>query len=451
MPYRVIRLFALVVVLGLTAQPGPAGAVFTKFGETREYVRDWLAACRNDGTGYCSVLAYVPDPQGPGGIAAQLRVARPRPGADLDIVFTAVNRFADIDRPMTVRVDANQEFVLPPGTGFARTDALNDYGIVDQGVVDALVPQMKDGRSIAVTYVAEDGEDVRYNFSLIGLTGALRFIDGIQAKAADAAPSADPEAPRHDPAAAFSCRGNEPFWTLAIDGTGAVYARLTDAMPPRTNPLQGTMQARDYFKPPLFVWRGRGEKASGDMVAMITGERCRDTMSDSEGQSEFDYTVRVSMPSGELLTGCCNAGESAAAAPAPLPADLENVPEADLDGKAPGDWSRLVVELLPAINACVEKTPGSVPRVTKAWPMNQGMVGVRTRTDDDDHWNCVAPADGGAVEIIARVPEESVPGETRVVFTPAPHTPPAGNCFRHERVSAPEASSLIGWLSYDTC
>ncbi len=451
MPRRVIMV--VVVALTLAAEAAMMGAARAKFDETREYFRDWLAACRNDGTGYCSALAYVPDPQGPGGIAAQLRVARPRPGAEPEIVFTPVERLADVSRPMTVRVDDNPEIRLAPGTGFARAGGLNDYGIVDPAVVAVLIPQMKDGLGMTVDYMDEGGETARFAFSLMGLTGALRFIDGAQARAGEAAPATDPEAPRHDTdgPGAFNCRGNEPFWTLEIDGTAAVYSRLTGVTPPKDHPLQGTLQARDFLRPPLFAWRGRGELASGDVVAMITGERCLDTMSDGEGQSAFDYTVRVSMPAGELLTGCCNAGVRPA--PAAIPESLENAPEANLDRKAPDDWSRLVLELLPAIRACIEKTPGPAARVTKAWPMNRGMVGARTRDDGGGHWNCVAPAGGGDVSIFARVPDgaEMVPGETRVVFTPAPHAPPTGKCYEHERVMNPETPSLIGWLSYDTC
>jgi len=451
MPYRAVII--LVLTLTLAGQAGIAGAVHSKFGETREYVRDWLAACRNDGSGYCSVVAYVRDPQGPGGIAAQFRVARPRPGAALEMVFTPVTRLADVTRPMTLRVDANPEVALPPGTGFARAGGLNDYGIVDDAVVAALIPQLKKGASMTLDYVDEAGETARFAFSLMGFTGALRFIDDTQFRAEGAVPASDPEAPRHVTAGpvAFSCRGNEPFWTLAIDGPDAEYSRLTDAARPRTHPLKGTMNARDYFKPPLFVWRGRGERASGDMVAMITGERCLDTMSDGEGQTTSDYTVRVSMPNAELLTGCCTV--AARPAPAALPEGLEDAPEANFDRKAPDDWSRLVLELLPAIRACLAETPGPVARVAKAWPMNRGMVGARTRDDGGRHWNCVAPADGSEVNIFAPVPDGAriSPGETRVVFTPVPQSPPTGKCYRHERVTDPETGSLIGWLSYDTC
>lgn len=307
MPYR--KIIVVVLALILAGQASVAAAVHSTFGETRDYFRDWLAACRNDGSGYCSVLAYVRDPKGPGGIAAQLRVARPRPGADLEIVVTPVIRFADVGQPMTVRVDDNAEITLPPQSGFARAGGLNDYRIVDKTAKTALLPQMKNGRSFSVKYMDDAGERARLTFSLMGLTAALDFIDRVRTTTGEAVPGVDPESPRHDTGGpgALRCGGNEPFWTLTLDGTEGLYSRPTEAMPPRAHPLKGAMKVRAYFKPPLFVWRGRGKLASGDIVAMITGEHCLDTMSDGEGRSVFDYTVRVSMPNGELLVGCCEA------------------------------------------------------------------------------------------------------------------------------------------------
>ncbi len=451
MPYRIVFVVALTLILA--GQAPVAGAIQTTTGETREYFRDWLAACRNDGGGYCSALATVPDPEGPGGIAARLRVAVPAPGVDPEIVFSPINRLVDINQPMTVRVDDNSKIVLPPGSGHARAGGFNDYGIVDGTMVAALIPQMKDGLSIAFDYMDEAGERARFTFSLMGLTAALRFIDGAQAQAGEIAPTTDPEQPKHEMKglAGFSCRGNEPFWNLKIDGKTAEYSRLTGVEPARAIPLTGAMASLDFLRPALFVWRGRGDLASGDMVAMIARERCLDTMSDGEGQGAFDYTVRMSMPSGEILVGCCNAREGTA--PAAIPAGLEDAPEADPDRKAPDDWSRLVLELLPAIHACLERTPGPVARLAKAWPMNHGMVGARTRDDGGRRWNCVAPGDGGTVNIFAPVPDgaEIVAGETRVVFTETSHAPPSGACFKHERVMNPETKTLIGWLSYDTC
>jgi hypothetical protein len=43
----------------------------------------------------------------------------------------------------------------------------------------------------------------------------------------------------------------------------------------------------------------------GDLVAWITAEPCLDTMSDREGSSAFAHRIRISLPDGEVLVGCC--------------------------------------------------------------------------------------------------------------------------------------------------
>lgn len=51
-----------------------------RFGETRAYFGNTLAACRPDG--YCSAVVAIADPSGQAAWRHQLRVARPSPGAD---------------------------------------------------------------------------------------------------------------------------------------------------------------------------------------------------------------------------------------------------------------------------------------------------------------------------------------------------------------------------------
>jgi hypothetical protein len=100
----------------------------------------------------------------------------------------------------------------------------------------------------------------------------------------------------------------------------------------------------------------------------------------------------------------------------------------------------------------VGATPGQAPRVTKAWPMNYGMVGVRTRNGAGGWFACIAPAAGGAPDRFEPLAAGArrLPGEGAVLFSPAPQAPPAGACYRHERVLRADGEAL-GLLSYDTC
>jgi hypothetical protein len=82
---------------------------------------------------------------------------------------------------------------------------------------------------------------------------------------------------------------------------------------------------------------------------------------------------RGALPNDQLLAGCCRAG--AAAAGSRAAAAAERLPVADLQSKPADDWSRLLIELLAPIKACLARAPGTVTRVTKAWPMNKAMTG----------------------------------------------------------------------------
>jgi uncharacterized membrane protein len=151
-------------------------------------------------------------------------------------------------------------------------------------------------------------------------------------------------------------RGNEPFWQLRINGATATYQRLGDA----AIDLAGRATPFDYLPRPELVWRGRAAPLDGDLVAWITEERCLDTMSDREGSTEFSHRVRICMPGGEVLTGCCHRGLHAAAGAI----DQGPLPVAELSAKATDDRSRLLLDLAPAIEARLGATPGPAPRVT---------------------------------------------------------------------------------------
>jgi hypothetical protein len=74
---------------------------------------------------------------------------------------------------------------------------------------------------------------------------------------------------------------------------------------------------------------------------------------------------------------------SAFAASAPPAATVEVMPAAAApatSAELPAeDWSRHVLDLMPAVRACLDVTPAKPATITKAWPMNHGMVGVRVR------------------------------------------------------------------------
>jgi acetyl esterase/lipase len=114
------------------------------------------------------------------------------------------------------------------------------------------------------------------------------------------------------------------------------------------------------------------------------------------------------------------------------------------------DWSEHLEEWLPAIDACLARTASGPAVAVYAWSASPGHVGVRTRAGDR-RWDCVARADGAAVEKFGAVPPpEKHPAESSPLFSRTPLEPPSGSCYDHERAFSQDGR-FLGWLSYDVC
>lgn len=124
----------------------------------------------------------------------------------------------------------------------------------------------------------------------------------------------------------------------------------------------------------------------------------------------------------------------------------------DPAAKPSDDWSRVLFELMPAINACLRAPVGDLPRVVKAWPMNGGLVRVRIQNIDGGRHQCIAPADGSAIDQVELLEAEAepAPGEGNPIFTPAEGAYPGAACFSHQRVES-AGGQFLGWLSARVC
>jgi len=150
-----------------------------------------------------------------------------------------------------------------------------------------------------------------------------------------------------------------------------------------------------------------------------------------------------------MLVGCAGGFDfwrdeaetpSVSAKPPPLVGDLSTF-----------DWSQHLEEWLPAIDACLARTPSGPAVALFAWPASPGHVGVRTRSGDPRRWDCVSRTDGGAVERFDAVPPpEKHPAEASPLFSRTPLEPPTGSCYDHERAFSHDGR-FLGWLSYDVC
>jgi uncharacterized membrane protein len=274
-------------------------------------------------------------------------------------------------------------------------------------------------------------------------TLALALPTAAHSQAASPAETASPP-----PVTVLQCTGNEPFWRLDI-GPGTALLRRPGTESVEATTFTGSLDSMDYLSPPWHVWHGvaasgsdAGPAEKAEVVAVVREETCRDTMADVV----HDARAVVVLPGGRTATGCCTKrGPLADEARA----GEDGTPFADFGGKRVTDWSRVLPDLLPAVQACVSQATPSVESVLKAWPMNRGMVGARLKTSDGGVHDCTATT-GGKVDSLAPIAAdaEPLPGEGEPVFLPTYASPPEVDCGRLERVSGPQGEAVAGYLHY---
>lgn len=249
------------------------------------------------------------------------------------------------------------------------------------------------------------------------------------------APSPDPAAPSLAASDAaglvLRCIGHEPGWRLLVQGSLARFSTQADAT--REIATTARYSAAPWADPPFAMLRTELPGA-GTAVAVLTGERCTDSMSGDAAP----IRVRLSLPDGTLRTGCCAAGQPVVA---PVSQDAGQAP--------PGqeDWAHLLPLLLPAVQACTVARPGTVVR---AWPMLNGKAGVRIVAPDGTRHDCLADLASRRVERVGVVvPAERMPGEGRPVFRPGIMARVEA-CRVIEPVRGPDGAP-VGSLAWETC
>ena len=162
---------ALLTAGAVQAADRCGAATHMRFGETRAWFGNTLAACRPDG--YCSVVVALPDPSGQAAWRQQLRVARPSPGADYLVELAAAD-------PMPVT--GTMRFTTPGQTVdtgpwlVPTSPGSNEYRVSDPILTRSLVSGLRRQRIARWNYPSTDGPAEAY-FSLMGMTAALNWID----------------------------------------------------------------------------------------------------------------------------------------------------------------------------------------------------------------------------------------------------------------------------------
>lgn len=205
------------------------------------------------------------------------------------------------------------------------------------------------------------------------------------------------------------------------------------------------------------------EPGAADSVVIGASASLRDLVKQMRKGKEVrvGFTDRVGRPQtvGFSLMGVTAAlrhiaaqGGGSGAAEAGSSTSRAGVQQAILSVPAAEDWSERLPDFLSAMRTCLAATPGGPATVTRAWPMDKGMVGVRTRGPDGLRWDCFVAGGTPAVATFDAVPKDDkgLPGEAAPLFTPPGQTPAEDGCSRSERVRD-ENGDFVGWLTYRTC
>ena len=184
---------ALLLAAGGAAAAERCGATtHSRFGETRAYFTDVLAACRPDG--YCSAVVALPDPSGQAAYRQQLRVARPTPGAERLVEFVAAEPMpSGTGLPMTLTFPGQTIDLTPLVT--PTSPGTNEYQVTDPIAARSIVSNLHRQRLVRWTYQANHGRPQAAYFTLNGMTAALDWIDCM------GAPVRAAEPPRRGPRA----------------------------------------------------------------------------------------------------------------------------------------------------------------------------------------------------------------------------------------------------------
>ena len=175
------RLIVHIVTLPIVAFATSITA--TANSETREYFKDWLAACRTE-TGYCSTVTYVNPNPGNGSVADYwLRVGRPKGANHWEVSVTTIKEQPTLTSYFYFEV-GEESYGFTRGVSAVAYGAVNDFFLVGDEA-NGLLTQMLAGSTAVLDFEHGKQPRERVNFSLSGLTAAMLWIDDQQGRVGD--------------------------------------------------------------------------------------------------------------------------------------------------------------------------------------------------------------------------------------------------------------------------
>lgn len=180
-------------------------------------------------------------------------------------------------------------------------------------------------------------------------------------------------------------------------------------------------------------------------MAFVNEAACTDASAE-----EHPFAVRVSLPDGRFVSGCCR--RSAEAPPEePEPAPGPRARPAPTPAPARGDWIASVVTFYPAIKACVQESTKTEAVVFAALKPDK-TTHLVLRLPAGRYADCLLPPGRGPARISLRPRDApSSPEEQAAVLTLVPkQPPPAEPCFRPQVVLDDQGQPL-GWVALKGC
>jgi hypothetical protein len=249
-----------------------------------------------------------------------------------------------------------------------------------------------------------------------------------------AGPQAD--VARRDPPPLL-CSGTGPAFRLTLEANRAVLS-----LPPVSAVLlDGRFGADDLRS---YGWRGRAP-GGRDLVAFVSDATCQDAAAETS-----PFSVRLSLPDGRFVSGCCRRADEARAEE---PEAEPTPPPSTTPTPAPtlGDWISSISTFVPAIKACVQEQ-GRAEAVVFAAVTPDKTAHLVLRLPGGRYADCELPPGRGPARIATRRRDAPTsPEERAAVLTLLRMGPPVSEpCFRPQLVLDDEGRKL-GWVSLKGC
>ena len=177
---RILTALAVLPALAFDVAPVP-DRIAEKYGEIRAWFGDWLAVC-TPGEPACRAVAYAGEVGHVGDY--QIFVHSDIPGADYRLVFVPVATMADTSADIGIDIDGESRgrFEWQADDGYFRVgNTINEFTFGQARSNLDVLPAMKAGAAMTLTFTGEDGEPRPVPFSLRGLTKALLWMDAYRA------------------------------------------------------------------------------------------------------------------------------------------------------------------------------------------------------------------------------------------------------------------------------